>query len=159
MTQRQFASPTLQRRISVIAAALLGAGVAVALAATPAEVQKIRHDAYEKLGDAFKAVRDNTRGSPDFAALDQAVAVIQQAAVDQAQWFPKGSGPEAGKTRALAEIWTKPADFAAAQKMFADRTPALVAAVKARDADAVGQAFRELGGACKNCHENFRGPE
>jgi cytochrome c556 len=163
MTQRNIASPTLERPISVIAIAfstmaLLIAAVC-AYAATPAEVQKARHDRYEELGDAFKVVRDNSKGSPDYAALEKAVAVIEKASVDQVHWFPKGSGPEAGKTRAMAEIWTKPTEFAAAQKMFADRVPALSAAVKAKDVDAVAKAFREVGGSCKNCHDNFRAPE
>jgi cytochrome c556 len=152
------ASPTLKSRISVIAAAAAFVSVAV-YAATPAEIQKQRHEHYEELGDAFKAVRDNSRGDPDFAALEKAVATIQKATVDQAQWFPKGTGPEAGKTRALPDIWSKPAEFTAAQKMFSDRTPALVAAVKAKDAEAVGKAFKDVGGACKNCHDTFRAPE
>lgn len=158
MPRQRYASPTLQRRISVIAAtaALV---CAAAYAATPAEVLKQRHEHYEALGDAFKAVRDNSRGSPDFAALDKAMAVIEKATVDQQQWFPKGTGPEAGKTRALPEIWSKPAEFAAAQKMFADKVAPLSAAVKARNAEAVGAAFREVGGSCKNCHDNFRAPE
>jgi cytochrome c556 len=161
MNQSRLATPTPDRRFSVISiAAFVSVAFAVmAVAATPTEVQKKRHDHYEALGEAFKTVRDNSRGSPDFAALDKAVALIQKATVDQAQWFPKGSGPEAGKTRAMPEVWTKPAEFAAAQKMFADRAEPLAAAVKARDADALGKAFRELGGACKNCHDSFRAPE
>ena len=158
MPSQQPASPTLNRRISVIAAAAILVSATV-YAATPVEIQKQRHEHYEKLGEAFKAVRDNSRGTPDFAALEKAAAIIEQATVDQGKWFPKGTGPEAGKTRALPEIWSKPAEFTAAQKMFADRAPALGAAVKAKDADAVGKAFKELGGACKNCHDSFRGPE
>lgn len=158
MPTQRYASPTLKRRISVIAAAAAVISAA-AYAATPVEVQKTRHERYEQLGEAFKTVRDNSRGSPDFTALDKAVAVIQKATVDQKDWFPAGSGPEAGKTRALPEIWSKPADFAAAQKMFAEKSAPLAAAVKAKDADAVGKAFRELGGACKNCHDGFRAPE
>jgi cytochrome c556 len=161
MPARQIVRATRKLRISVIAVAafVIAAASVVALAATPAEMQKIRHEHYEKLGEDFKTVRDNSRGSPDWAALEKAAASIQEATVNQMQWFPKGTGPEAGKTRALPEIWSKPADFDAAQKMFADRAPALVAAVKAKDADAVGKAFRDLGGACKNCHDNFRAPE
>ena len=161
MIVSELASPTRRRRISVISAATfvtLAASV-IAWAATPAEMLKQRHDHYEALGDAFKTVRDNSRGHPDFAALDQALAVIQKSTVDQQQWFPKGTGPEAGKTRALPEIWSKPEDFAAAQKMFVDKAGPLAAAVKARDGEAVGKAFRELGGACKNCHDGFRAPE
>ena len=89
----------------------------------------------------------------------KAAETVQKASVDQQQWFAKGTGPEAGKTRALPEIWSKPADFTAAQKMFEDRAPALVAAAKAKDVDAVSAAFKQLGGACKNCHDTFRSPE
>ena len=113
MLSQRYASPTLKRRISVIAVAATVISAA-AYAATPVEIQKQRHERYEQLGDAFKTVRDNSKGSPDFAALEKAVAVIQKATVDQKDWFPKGTGPEAGKTRALPEIWTKPEEFAAA---------------------------------------------
>lgn len=129
-------------------------------ASSPAEVQKARHDHYHNLGEASKTIRDLTRGrSPDFAAIEKAAEQVVKASINQGQWFPKGSGPEAGKTRALPEIWTKPAEFEAAQKMFSDRAPALLAAAKAKDADAVRTAFREVGMSCKNCHDQFRSPE
>jgi cytochrome c556 len=134
--------------------------VPVVYAATPVETQKARHEHYEELGKAFKAVRDQMNaGSPDFAALEKNAEVVSQASVNQQQWFPKGTGPEAGKTRALPEIWSKPADFEAAQKMLSDRAPKLLAAVKTKDVDAVKAAFKETGGACKNCHDTFRSPE
>jgi len=84
---------------------------------------------------------------------------VVDASIDQGRWFPKGTGPEAGKTRALPEIWAKPDDFVAAQKMLSDRAPALLTAAKAKDVAAVQAAFKELGGACKNCHDTFRSPE
>ena len=125
---------------------------------TPA--QKERHHHYEQLGDAFKAVRDNSKGdSPDWAALEKAAQTVVDASVNQQQWFAPGTGPESGKTRALPEIWSKPDDFSAAQKMFSDRAPKLLAAVKAKDVAGVQGAFKDVGGACKNCHENFRSPE
>jgi cytochrome c556 len=121
--------------------------------------QKTRHDHYHDLGKAFKVVRDQTRStSPDFAALQTAAKFVSDASVDQGKWFPKGSGPDAGKTRALPEIWTKPADFIAAQKVFADSAPALLAAANASDIEAVRSNFREVGKACKNCHDTFRQP-
>jgi cytochrome c556 len=43
--------------------------------------------------------------------------------------------------------------------MFSDRAPRLSAAVKAKDGAAVSAAFKDLGGACKNCHDTFRSPE
>jgi cytochrome c556 len=158
MLRQRYASPTLKTRISVIALAASAISLA-AYAATPVEIQKERHEHFEALGDAFKAVRDNSKGSPDFAALEKAMVVIEKAAKDMGNWFPKGTGPEAGKTRALPEVWSKSADFTAARKLFAEKVPALSAAVKAKDADAVGKAFKDVGGGCKNCHETFRAPE
>jgi cytochrome c556 len=158
MPSQRSASTTLNTRISVIAATAALFSVA-AYAATPVEIQKERHEHFEALGDAFKTVRDNSKGSPDFAALEKSLAVIEKAAKDMGTWFPKGTGPEAGKTRALPEVWTKAADFSAAQKLFAEKIAPLSAAIKAKDAAAVGAAFKEAGGACKNCHETFRAPE
>jgi cytochrome c556 len=155
----QLMSSLFKQRKSVLAISAVIVCASV-YAATPLEMQKARHEHFEDLGDAFKAVRDGSKAAtPDFAALLKAAEIVQKATVDQPQWFAKGTGTEAGKTRALPEIWSKPAEFEAAQKMFADRAPALVAAAKAKDIDAVGKAFKELGGACKNCHETFRSPE
>jgi len=149
------------RPFQIVPALVAPMMVAVAAwAATPQEAQKARHEHYEELGEAFKAVRDNSRGdSPNWAALEKAAQTVLEASVDQQKWFAKGTGPEAGKTRALPEIWTKADDFTAAQKMFSDRAPKLLAAVQAKDAAGVQAAFKELGGSCKNCHDNFRAPE
>ena len=145
---------------ALVFTASLIAAVHAASAATPAELQKIRHDHYKELGDAFKVVRDASKASsPDFAALEKGAEIVNEASINQQQWFPKGTGPEAGKTRALPEIWSKPDDFTAAQKMFSDRAPKLLAAAKTKDVDAITAAFKDVGGACKNCHDTFRKPE
>ena len=46
---------------ALVFTASLIAAVQVASAATPAELQKARHEHYEELGDAFKAVRDASK--------------------------------------------------------------------------------------------------
>ena len=152
-----------RRKLTVALCIALGvaapAGVLIA-AQSAQDLQKARHHHYHELGDAFKTVRDLTRaGAPDMAKIKAAAQVINEASIDQGRWFPAGTGPEAGKTRALPEIWSKPADFEAAQKMLSDRAPKLLAAVKSKDIDAVKAAFKETGGACKNCHDTFRSPE
>ena len=149
-----------QRLVSAVLAASLFTAAQAADPKTPAEMQKARHEHYEELGDAFKAVRDQSKASsPDFAALEKSAETVNQASINQQQWFPKGTGPEAGKTRALPEIWSKPDEFAAAQKMLSERAPKLLAAAKTRDVAVITAAFRDVGGACKNCHDNFRSPE
>ena len=153
----------MSRRI-ITSALVMSLGVAVALplsahdGATPQ--QKARHDHYHELGDAFKAIRDGSKAStPDFDALKKNAKVVNEASVDQGQWFPKGSGPEAGKTAALPEIWTKPEDFKAAQKAFSDAAPKLLAAANSGDIEAVRTNFAAVGKTCKGCHEPFRKPE
>ena len=153
-------SPWLRFCSVAIVPVLLAGAAAAHDDAGKTEVQKARHHHYEELGDAFKAVRDNSRGdTSDWAALEKAANTINAASVDQQKWFPKGSGPESGKTRALPEVWSKPDEFTAAQKMLSDRAPKLLAAVNAKDAAGLQAAFKDLGGACKNCHDTFRAPE
>lgn len=152
----RFHSPAVLVALTLIAAPV---GAVLADAATK-DLMKARHDHYHKLGDAFKEVRDGLRGgSPELASLKGAAQKISDASLNQARWFPAGTGPEAGKTRALAEIWTKPSEFRTAQKMFSDAAPKLVTAVNSGDVAATKAQFGEVGKACKNCHDSFRSPE
>lgn len=143
--------------------ALIPAFALVAQASEPAnvkELQKARHDHYHDLGDSFKVIRDQLRNDkPDLAAIKTAAKVVNDASVNQEKWFPAGSGPEAGKTQAKAEIWTKPAEFKTAMKAFADAAPKLQAAANSGDVGAIKAAFAETGKACKGCHEPFRTEE
>jgi cytochrome c556 len=155
--------PHARRKLTVAWSIALGvaAPVGVLIAAQSAQdLQKARHHHYHELGDAFKTVRDQTRaGSPNLVKIKSAAQVINEASIDQGRWFPAGTGPEAGKTRALAEIWKRPEDFKAAQKVFSDAAPKLLAAANAGDLSAVKSTYGELGKACKNCHDTFRAPE
>jgi cytochrome c556 len=152
-----------RRKLTVALSIALGvaapAGVLIA-AQSAQDLQKARHHHYHELGDAFKTVRDLTRAdTPDMTKIKAAAQVINEASIDQSRWFPAGTGPEAGKTRALAEIWMRPDDFKAAQKVFSDAAPKLLAAANASDLNAVKSTYGELGKACKNCHDTFRAPE
>ena len=145
--------------LSIALSFAVPAGVLLA-AASVQDLQKARHDHYHELGDAFKTVRDEARaGSPDLAKIKAAAQVIKEASIDQGRWFPAGTGPEAGKTRALPVIWERPEDFKAAQKVFSDAAPKLLSAANAGDVGAVKSSYGELGKACKNCHDTFRAPE
>lgn len=131
--------------------------VAQAAEPNPKQLQKARHDHYHELGDAFKVVRDQTRAStPDMAAIKTAAKEVNDASINQEKWFPAGTGPEAGKTQALAEIWTQPDEFKAAIKLFSDSAPKLYAAANSDDFPGVKAAFGDVGKSCKNCHEKFR---
>lgn len=152
---------TLNRLLcSAVVAALFAPVVVMTAEPSPKDLQHARHEHYEELGDAFKAVRDQTRASsPDLAAIKTAAKKVSDASVNQEKWFPAGTGPEAGKTRALPDIWAKPTEFKAAIKMFSDAAPKLHAAANAGDVAAIKTAFGDVGKSCKNCHDQFRAKE
>jgi cytochrome c556 len=142
---------------SAVVAALMTPAVVAMAEPSAKELLHARHEHYEELGDAFKVVRDQTRASnPDLAAIKAAAKKVNDASVNQEKWFPAGTGPEAGKTQALADIWAKPAEFKAAIKMFSDAAPKLHAAADAGDVAAIKTTFGEVGKSCKNCHDQFR---
>jgi len=117
-----------------------------------------RHEKFEEIGEAFKAISDQLKGgSPDLAAVKAETAKIAGLAPQVKDWFPAGSGPQDGKsTEAKAEIWTKPAEFQQATTRFVDASNALQAVVATGDAAAIGASAKTLGAACKGCHDKFR---
>lgn len=148
------------RAIWPTGAALAALAVAAPLIAAPADTIRSRVDNYRELGAACKAVNDGLRGDVQWVLLSQSVRQIRNASRGQYEWFPQGSGPQSGvKTRAKADIWAQPAKFKANQDAFAKAADDLQKAVAAKDAAAVRVSARNLGGACKSCHDTFRTPE
>ncbi|MEO7564975.1 MAG: cytochrome c [Sphingomicrobium sp.] len=148
------------RRIFI---AIAGIGLLTA-AATPrvsgAAAKTIMHERHEGMGKIGKVMkmlaRELKSGSPDMAVVASNTATMNALAKKSSLWFPKGSGSEAGKTRALAEIWNKPEDFAAKMKAFQLASAKLSAAARSSDTAASTAAFGDLGKSCKACHDPYR---
>jgi cytochrome c556 len=68
--------------------------------------------------------------------------------------FAEGSMTE--DSEALAAIWEKPEEFAAAVTAAEEATAALGAAADSGDMKVIGAAFRDVGKSCKGCHDDFR---
>jgi cytochrome c556 len=111
----------------------------------------------------MKGMADNVKAAANAATPAEANAKFAAAiafAETIPSLFPKGTGiGDAGvtKSRALQDIWAKPAEFKAA-------AATLVAVLKAADAvvdDKVklDAAFAEIRKGCGGCHTPFRGPE
>ena len=123
-------------------------------------IMKARHDHYEEMGRAMKGINTELKaGSPDVAAIQRHAALIARYGPQILSWFPEGSGPEAGRTRAKAEIWSDAATFRAAQQRMEQASGAFNRAAQSGDLGAIRAALPELGDSCKNCHDKFRGPE
>lgn len=71
--------------------------------------------------------------------------------------FPAGSGPEAGKTDAKADIWTKKDDFAKHLAAFSMEADKLAAVAKTGDKGEIGKQLGALGkNGCKACHDAYK---
>jgi cytochrome c556 len=129
----------------------------------PADVAALmheRHENYEKMGRAMKGISTQLKSdAPSIADLQRDSAVIAGYAPQIPSWFPAGSGPEAGRTRAKAEIWTDPEGFRAAHARMLQATQQFDAAAKSGDVAAMRAALPALGSSCSNCHDKYRGPK
>ena len=68
--------------------------------------------------------------------------------------FPEGSN--VGESEALPVIWEDTDAFAKAISDAKDASAAFVEAAMTDDPDTISGAFRNLGMACRGCHDNFR---
>ncbi|HEY0627748.1 MAG TPA: cytochrome c [Sphingomicrobium sp.] len=148
-------------RLSVVASfALIAATNAIAAPLSKQAALRImheRHEGMEAIGKANKSLRREIMAdTPNMAAIRSASATVATLANRSARWFPKGTGPEVGKTGAKPEIWQKPADFAAKTRDFQAAGRALHQAAVRGDLAAVKTSYGKLGGTCKACHDPYR---
>ncbi|WP_119421299.1 c-type cytochrome [Desertibaculum subflavum] len=146
----------MQRFTKIIAAA---AGLAVVgafgMALAQGDPIANRKANFKMMADAMKATKAVIdAGGPTAKAVPEAEKIVQVARVNPGH-FPTGS--DKGDTKALPEIWTNKADF---EKKFANleaEGAKLVMAAQGGDAKALGAQFGKVGGACKACHDVYRG--
>ena len=141
------------------AVSVLAAGVA--FAALPKSkalaIMHERHEGMETIGKANKSLRRELESaSPDPIAVRLAAAQTAQLSRKASGWFPRGTGPELGKTGAKPEIWQNWGDFTAKLAAFQRSAQALNAAAAGNDMGAVKARYADIGGTCKACHDKYR---
>ena len=143
--------------ISLTTVAALGAGLSLyALAdTTPEDAHDYREAIMESMRGHIRAASMTVRGLVDDRGqlLNHARSMANNAQ-EFGHLFPAGSN--VGDSEALPVIWEEPDEFAAAIDKVQEATAAFVAAAESGDAEAIGGAFRNLGGACSGCHDRFR---
>lgn len=123
-------------------------------------LMKERHDHMETLGKATKTINNQLKSdSPDVELIRRSAAIIAQRAPDLVSWFPAGTGPDVGKTRAKAEIWQTPDDYATKANDFMRAAEDFHSAAKSGDLGQIEASFAGLGKTCKACHDRYRAPE
>lgn len=128
------------------------------MAATPADLIKVRQQNYKQIGRSSKAIFDELKtAQPNMALIQTSARNIATLAHQLPTWFPAGTGPEAGvKTAALPAVWQRRPEFLKAAANF-DAAASMLSAAGARGSVADIQAAADaMGGTCKACHQTFR---
>jgi cytochrome c556 len=68
--------------------------------------------------------------------------------------FPPGT--DFGETKAKPEVWSKRQEFEKSASKAKEAIAAFSAAAEKGDRKETFAAFKEVGGACKGCHDDFR---
>lgn len=149
----------MQRRIPVfIAAAALGIGAfsADTLAdPSPEDAKDYRQAVMSSLGGHVSAISMHLRGLVDYQGyLAKHAEALAMTASELEQVFPEGSN--VGDSEALPAIWDDSQAFAEAVAQLKEATAAFAEVAASGDEAATGSAFRDVGQACKGCHDRFR---
>ena len=134
------------------------APVATVSAEEGTKIAHDRHEGFEGIGKAMKAVGDELKKpAPNVDAIKAAAAKLAEAAPKARDWFPAGSGVEvAPKSDALPAIWEKPTEFSAAMDKFVAEAATFNTTAQGGDLAAIGGGMKALGGTCKGCHDQFK---
>jgi cytochrome c556 len=148
-------------RLSIVASlTLLAAAGALAAPLSKQAALKImheRHEGMETVGKNNKAIRRALEATPpDLATVKRSAAKVAELSQKASGWFPKGTGPELGKTGAKPDIWQNMPDFMARLHDFQGAAKAFSAAAASGDANAIKARYADLGKTCKTCHEKYR---
>lgn len=147
----------MQRRIkgALIAIATLGLAVQVAAETTPEDAKGYRVSVMTALRGHIGATSMTVRGLVDnHGQLASHADGMANAAAELKYLFAEGS--DVDESEALPSIWEEPEKFAAAIKKAEEATAAFQEAVAGGDSETIGKAFRDVGMACRGCHDDFR---
>ncbi len=139
-------------------AALAGVSVA-AWAATPAETITARSNNFKQMGRAQKALNDELKkSSPDLAVIRTSANTLANLAPQVSRWFPRGTGKESGvRTGALPAIWQQTPRFNGSANQLTNAARGLQRAAAGGNIAQVRASAAAVGGACKGCHDTFKG--
>lgn len=147
-------------RMAIVSAALIGAMSTAALAQDgPTAQQKARQGMMRIMALNMGVLGGMAKGEMAYDAAKaqtSADTLVAVSGIHQGLLWPAGSGMDDSMTsEALATVWEKPDEFAAAWTRFGEAAQGLQAAAGEGQA-ALGPAMGAAGKACGGCHETFR---
>lgn len=120
-------------------------------------MQSYRQSYFTLLAMNFGPIAGMLKGDipwDDARAATMAANFTALANMNVAPAFPPGT--EQGTTRAKPELWENKADFEEKLANLKAASKSLLPAVQSGDKKAVGGAVKEIGGACKACHDEYK---
>ena len=132
-------------------------GAVTPLIAEPKDLINYRKGVMKAVSGHAKALKSIAKGKVERKAdLKAHARAMVELATMSATLFPKGTGPETGKTRALPAIWEKKAEYDKINDDWLKAAKSMDAAADAGNWAAANKAIDELSKACGACHKKFR---
>ena len=90
----------------------------------------------------------------NFTVIEESAQMLLLWSKEMHKFFPKGS--DVSPSEASSDIWLNPEGFSKAIKNFELASLELINQSNTNDRDKTINAFRNLAGTCKGCHQKFR---
>jgi cytochrome c556 len=122
---------------------------------TAEDAKDYRISVMSSMGGHVGAISRLVRGLvEDHGFLAKHAEALANGAAELQYLFPPGSN--VGDSEALPAIWDEPEEFAKAIAEAERATAAFSKAASAGDDGAIAAALRDVGAACRGCHDRFR---
>jgi len=162
MNNAQTAASALIVAVALTATIVLTTGTSRAQEEVPFDkveaAVKYRNNVMDAMGGLAGAAAGRLRDGFDYGPdVESIAAALQALSSDVPRLFPKGS--DFGDTRAKAEIWENWEDFKEAAEKAEKKVDGFAEAAQGGDRREMLKAFKAMGDACKNCHEDYRKEE
>ena len=145
---------TLEARLHILTI-VLSFSTAIAAEPAPEDAAKYRQSIMKALSGHNGAIRLIVGGKAgDSAKLASHIEALEDLTSEVGAVFQEGSDLEDDET--LPAIWENPDEFASAVSKLEEAVGTLAGTAGSGDMEAVDAAHREMGKACKGCHEEFR---
>ena len=113
----------------------------------------------KRLRASSKAISGFLQGAHDDAGqVRAAAATFQDVGARMPRLWPAGTGVGIGKSRAKPQIWTERAAFQRRILGFRAAAAGFARVAATGDKARIGPQFRNVGAACKACHDFFQAP-
>ena len=143
----------MTRKLAVLTVlAIAAAGSAGAAVYDPIETRQAGQDL---LAGTFNGIKAVVAAKGDVKTLEVPAKAMARWITQFPTQFPKGS-EQGHNTKALAAVWSEPAEFQMDANALATASTKLAELAKAGDAAGVEAQVKVVGDACATCHKTFR---